>query len=1222
MGLMSFRRLTLTVTIALCALSGALAFCGAAPAATQYALSDQFGAAGAGNGQFAGPAGVAVEQSSGDVYVVDQGNGRVEKFDPSGGYLSQFDGGGTPAASLSSPNGIAVDNSTNPLDPSAGDVYVVDVGHDVVDKFSAAGSYLGQLTGTSGGAFAGVPLDGVAVDGNGNVWVYQSSGEMDEFGNGVGNGFVSSWSMGLGSAPGLAVDFAGHVYAVTGCGCVEKFDSSGSDLGQLDGGPATAVAVDQTAGSVYVDDGSQVAQYDSSGSPLGQFGSGTLGAGSGIDVDSTGGQVYVADSSSNAIDVFALATVPDVSTGAASNVTSSAATLAGTVNPDGIEASCQFEYGTDTAYGQSAPCAESPGSGSGEVPVTASLAGLASGTTYHYRLDASNANGTSRGQDQTLTTSSQPVVDRESVSHAGVSGATLDAQVNPGGVDSTYHFEYGPDAGYGASVPVPDADLGSGSSDETASQTLSGLQSGAVYHYRIVVSNANGTVDGPDKVFTTFSSAGGAVADSCPNAQIREAQLTSSLADCRAYEMVSPADKNGGNIAAEQSFTQSSSDGNAIKYASQTAFADAPGIQARGAEYVSRRDAGGWSTHAINPPQTGTPYSLIVSSEYKAFSNDLSKGIYFARTPLTPGHPNVAEVPNLYLRSDVLSGPPGNYELLSESSSPLGHRRIRQQPGIAFAGASDDWSHIIFESIANLTPDASGTNPDLAKLYEWDNGTVRLAGILPDGTPAEGSVAGQGAGGGKEFAGGGWTEEAISADGSRIVFETAPYSASGIEGEFHVGDLYMRVAGRETIKLNVNERSEADTPAGATFWAATSDDSKIYFTTTQALTEDAPPASGNELYMYDVNAPEGHHLTLISVNSVPANLHIGAPQATAVTGISADGSYVYFISENQLNAGDPHSESNDNRRLYVWHDGTLRFIVTHDDGNDWASGRAWGSMGRFGSDAFRTTSDGKIIMFASIDPLTARRAGYDNPNIGTAQNPTYRSEIYVYHYDGDRLTCASCNPSGATPVSGAGFESQQNIDGNAYYALVSAQLTMYLNHAMTSDGRFVFFDTEDALVAQDTNGKRDVYEYDTVTGGVRLISNGTSREGSYFVDASPDGSNVFFTTYQQLVRSDTDGNADLYDARIDGGIPVQNQASPTPCAEDVCQGPAAGAPSSLLPSSLAFSGSGNAAQVVSKPAVNRKKKVKKSKPRKHKKKKKGKKRAKRSAGRSSHRAGR
>ena len=105
-----------------------------------------------------------------DVYVVD----RVITVSSSSHllttYIGQFNGSAAPTGAFDDPTTIAVDNSPSPFDPSAGDVYVVDRGHNVIDKFSAAGVYEGQLTAGEGGVPFSV-LEGVAVDPSGVVWV-------------------------------------------------------------------------------------------------------------------------------------------------------------------------------------------------------------------------------------------------------------------------------------------------------------------------------------------------------------------------------------------------------------------------------------------------------------------------------------------------------------------------------------------------------------------------------------------------------------------------------------------------------------------------------------------------------------------------------------------------------------------------------------------------------------------------------------------------------------------------------------------------------------------------------------------------------------------------------------------------------------------------------------------------------------------------------------------
>jgi hypothetical protein len=257
------------------------------------------------------------------------------------------------------------------------------------------------------------------------------------------------------------------------------------------------------------------------------------------------------------------------------------------------------------------------------------------------------------------------------------------------------------------------------------------------------------------------------------------------------------------------------------------------------------------------------------------------------------------------------------------------------------------------------------------------------------------------------------------------------------------------------------------------------------------------------------------------------------------------------------------------------------------------------------------TPDGRQIAFVSSVPSTAERAGVRSESTG---NECFQcEEVFVYNYDTDRVTCASCSPTG-TPLAGsAGFE--EFSSGGIGVS------TQYLSRPLSSDAHYVFFDTGDALVAQDTNGRRDVYEYDTSTGAVHLISGGTCNCDSLFVDASADGSNVFFTTNQRLVRVDTDSNADIYDARIEGGIASQSRPVALPCAGDACQNPGEMAPGFSEPASATFSGAGNVSGAASKAVSAKSKRAGAKKHRKKHRKKREKKNAKRSVKRSPRRAG-
>jgi hypothetical protein len=787
---------------------------------------------------------------------------------------------------------------------------------------------------------------------------------------------------------------------------------------------------------------------------------------------------------------------------------------------------------------------------------------------------------------------SAPLIQSESPRQVSSESVVIEAQIDPMEEATEYHVEYGLGTSYGMRVPASDATVGSGGEFATVKQLLLGLAAGTTYHFRVVAANASGTTEGRDHVVKT-PAATSVTVDGCANAAVRQVQQASSLPECRAYEMVSPADKAGGDIGAVPKRTQSAVNGDSIKFFSKTAFGDAIGSENPGAEYVAKRGEEGWATHSVNPEQGSVYLGIFSSSSYQYLSPDLSKGVFLGRTPVLSGHPNVEHVENLYLRTDLQSPGAGSYELLSDAVSPLSARSgIATYSSIAFDWVSADWSRILFDSFDDLTADTSGLSPSSPKVYEWNKGTVTFVGVLPDsacGSPpclASESIGGNGGGidtplgspEEREFLQD-WTKNAISADGSRVIFEAGPFSklaaAGFLDANEAFGELYMRIDGERTVQLNASERTiPGPDPRGklpTRFIAATADDSRVFFETEEALTNDADPSSSS-VYMYEAEAPAGKHLTLISKDSAPGDSTISLDNAPVPT-ISEDGSFFYFFEQQALVAGQPELPTGTTAALYVWHNGTLRYVTLKEAVKGTNTEERWGEGGvsHSQSDEFRMTPDGRKIVFGSNTASVAEQAG-------VPASPY--EQIYLYDYDTDKVSCVSCSPSGEVAMSNARFESRANTS--------PANATLYLSNALSRDGRYVFFDTGEPLVAQDTNGRRDVYDYDTVTGEVHLLSDGRCGCDATFADATPDGSDVFFTTRQKLVRIDIDTNADLYDVRVNGGIAAQNQAPSVGCDGEECRGPAVGAPTFSTPSSASFAGAGNPKSPVSKVEGKRK----------------------------------
>jgi hypothetical protein len=205
---------------------------------------------------------------------------------------------------------------------------------------------------------------------------------------------------------------------------------------------------------------------------------------------------------------------PTATTGGATSLGETTATVTGTVDPNGMATTYRFEYGTSSSYGlQTAE--QDAGSGTGGADVQAALTGLTSATTYHYRVVATNAAGVDRGADRTFTTAGAPAASTGSARNVTATAARLTASVDPNSHPTTYRFEYGTTTSYGKQTAS--ASAGGASSSVSVGASVSGLQPHTRYHYRVVATNAAGTVRGRDRTFTTLRNPRGLTASASPN---------------------------------------------------------------------------------------------------------------------------------------------------------------------------------------------------------------------------------------------------------------------------------------------------------------------------------------------------------------------------------------------------------------------------------------------------------------------------------------------------------------------------------------------------------------------------------------------------------------------------------------------------------------------------------------------------------------------------------
>jgi hypothetical protein len=194
---------------------------------------------------------------------------------------------------------------------------------------------------------------------------------------------------------------------------------------------------------------------------------------------------------------------PTVVTQAATAVTSTTATLNGTVNANIQSTAVTFQYGLTIAYGSTLPGVPATVTGNTVTPVTASLTGLLPGNTYHYKVCGVNSIGTTCGLDMTFATApALPAAITSAATNVTGSSATLNGTVDAGGASTTVTFDYGLTTAYGTNVPgVPGTVTGNGATSVSAN--IAGLIVNNTYHYRVNGVNSVGTTNGADMTFFT-----------------------------------------------------------------------------------------------------------------------------------------------------------------------------------------------------------------------------------------------------------------------------------------------------------------------------------------------------------------------------------------------------------------------------------------------------------------------------------------------------------------------------------------------------------------------------------------------------------------------------------------------------------------------------------------------------------------------------------------------
>jgi hypothetical protein len=587
------------------------------------------------------------------------------------------------------------------------------------------------------------------------------------------------------------------------------------------------------------------------------------------------------------------------------------------------------------------------------------------------------------------------------------------------------------------------------------------------------------------------------------------------LADARAYEIVSPADKNGGDVDGDGQGTVGATDGNAVAYSSRAGFADTHGSGGNGqTQYVARRTTTGWVTHSITPTPAPEALQLLFSNTFGTWFSDHLTSAIVAAYDLPAVSDDVPQGANLY-QENLSTG--GLQTLSMSEADPVGPFDYLLGP---VWGSARDGSHVALVDTTRLTSDP--TTAGVPNVYDWSGGVLRLAGVLPNGSIPPGGSDMQP----QSY------RATVSQDGSRLLFVAAPSGSP---------ELYMRIDNERTVQVSQSE--SVPDPTGVALEAVSEDGQHVLFTTnSQLLPEDTN--AGGDLYEYnDGPGPfSDAKLRLVSQSGTVGDTGAGS----SVLGLSSDGSKVFFHD-------DPSNT------VFFWDNGTLTPSVVGVPRQTLKDTLSM-SITASAPGMSRVSDDGNVLAF-----LTDYTTGLDGVHALTGEVTDGHMEAYVFDARTSVLSCISC-PKGGTPSMADATIVPRATHSSPEFSLVGTRPRF-----LSADGKRVFFATADKLVPQDVNGVADVYEYSVESGTLSLISTGRGDTGAWFADASQDGNDVFLLTRQRLVSSDRDGLVDLYDARVGGGF-AESPPTPSPCVADECQGPSGSPPGLPVIGSLNFDG--------------------------------------------------